>query len=298
MQLVWDADVPASRKMVLLSLADQANDNGECYPRIATIERRCSMGRRTVFQCLADLETEGFLTRTEMSGQRVLFRLDERLLRQLSLDVDGIEHNRVLAADSFKAAQARSTGAKSAPVQDLHQREIGTGAGDALTGAAAAPDRCGSGTGPVQDLHPYKATPIEPKGNPQEPSDPQGGAQAHDAAVGDSSELTPGRVVVALRRRHPSMRLNAMNPKLIAAVAAGTPLEHFVAMADLYPDKSAGYIVAAALSQFLEGSAPAPVSPPQARAGRRGGRQTGAALQQSNRSVAAEWLDQQHEERP
>lgn len=84
-----------------------------------------------------------------------------------------------------------------------------------------------------------------------------------------------------------------MNPKLVAAVAAGTPLAHFIAMADLYPDKSGGYIVAAALSQFLEGSAPSPDSPPTAKAGRRGGRQTGAALQQSNRSVAEEWLEQQ-----
>ncbi|TAA12446.1 helix-turn-helix domain-containing protein [Pseudoxanthomonas winnipegensis] len=284
MQLVWDADVPASRKMVLLSLADQANDNGECYPRVSTIERRCSMGRRTVFQCLSDLEAEGFLTRTEMSGQRVLFRLDERLLRQLSLDVDGIEHSRALA---------RSTGAKSAQVQDQHRCEGGTGAGDALTGAGAAPDRCGSGTGPVQDLHPYKATLIEPKGNPQEPSDPRGDARAPDDDAGQGGDLTPGRVVIALRRRHPSLRLNAMNPKLIAAVAAGTPLEHFIAMADLYPDKSGGYIVAAALSQFLEGSAPSPDSPPKAKAGGRGGRQTGAALQQSNRSVAEAWLEQQ-----
>ncbi|TAA42493.1 hypothetical protein [Pseudoxanthomonas winnipegensis] len=150
----------------------------------------------------------------------------------------------------------------------------------------------------MRNLHPYKATPTEPKRNPKEPSDPRGDAQARDDDAGSGGELTPGRVVVALRRRHPALRLNAMNPKLIAAVAAGTPLEHFVAMADLYRDKSAGYIVAAALSQFQEGSAPSPASPPQARAVRRGGRQTGAALQQSNRSVAAEWLDQQHEERP
>jgi Fe2+ or Zn2+ uptake regulation protein len=274
MQLVWDADVPQSRKLVLLSLADQANDAGECYPRISTIERRCSMGRRTVFQCLSDLESEGFLTRTEMSNQRVLFRIDERLLRQLTLDGCG-----------------SSTGAKSAPVQKQHQCENGTGAVETPTGADSAPDRCEISTRPVRDLHPYKATPIEPKGNPNRTPNPQGGAHALESADGEVEQLTAGQVVIALRRKHRHLRINAMNPQLIAAVSAGTPLSQFLAMAEAYPDMSAGYIIAAALSQFLQGDAPEP-GQPAPKPGRRGGKQTGEALRQSNRSVAAEWLEQ------
>jgi hypothetical protein len=271
MQLVWDADVPQSRKLVLLSLADQANDAGECYPSISTIERRCSMGRRTVFSALADLEEAGFLSREELSKQRVLFRIDATRLSQLSLTGCQI-----------------STSAKSAPVQNRHQCEIGTGAADAPTSAKSAPDQCQIGTGPVPNRHPYKATPIEPSGNPQEPSDDGDGAPRRKPAAGDAEPLTAGRVMSTLRQQNRAIRGTSMNPDLIAAVEAGTPLEYFQATAEGYPDKPVGYIAKAALSQYLAGLAPAPT----AKRGT-GGKPSPEALQQHNQSVAAEWLAEQ-----
>lgn len=52
------------KKLVLLSLADQANDrDGYCWPTYETIAKRCGMSRRTVINTVAELELEGFIRR-------------------------------------------------------------------------------------------------------------------------------------------------------------------------------------------------------------------------------------------
>lgn len=49
------------RKLVLVKLADQANDDGECWPSYQTIADACEMGRSTVKAHIAWLEEHGFL---------------------------------------------------------------------------------------------------------------------------------------------------------------------------------------------------------------------------------------------
>ena len=51
----------SSRKLVLLALADRANDDGECWLGMASLEAKCSMPRRTVIRALADLEAAGLI---------------------------------------------------------------------------------------------------------------------------------------------------------------------------------------------------------------------------------------------
>lgn len=70
---VWDLDLPPSEKIVLLALADQANDAGRnCWPSVPTIARRSSQGERTVRRALQSLEAKGLLSihhRTGTSSQ-------------------------------------------------------------------------------------------------------------------------------------------------------------------------------------------------------------------------------------
>lgn len=69
MSAVWDLDLPAGEKLVLLALADQANDAGvQCWPSVETIMKRCGQGERTVRRALADLEKKGHLTRKHRTG--------------------------------------------------------------------------------------------------------------------------------------------------------------------------------------------------------------------------------------
>lgn len=53
------------RKLVLIKLADNANDEGECFPSYQTIADACEMSRRSVITHIADLEAMGFLTKEE-----------------------------------------------------------------------------------------------------------------------------------------------------------------------------------------------------------------------------------------
>lgn len=52
-----------TQKAVLISLADQANDDGVCWPAIATIGKRCCMSARAVRTAMDHLEAVGILTR-------------------------------------------------------------------------------------------------------------------------------------------------------------------------------------------------------------------------------------------
>lgn len=59
---VFDVKVGSPiRKMVLLKLADQANDNGECYPSYETIANACELSRRSVITHIKWLEENGYL---------------------------------------------------------------------------------------------------------------------------------------------------------------------------------------------------------------------------------------------
>lgn len=63
MSLVWDSPAFAGNsKLVMLCLADYANDEGLCWPSIGSIERKCSVSRSTVKAQLKKLENEGFLS--------------------------------------------------------------------------------------------------------------------------------------------------------------------------------------------------------------------------------------------
>lgn len=64
--LAWKVNFPGKplKKLVLLSLADQANDRDDhCWPTYETIARRCGMSRRTAITTIAQLEREGFIRR-------------------------------------------------------------------------------------------------------------------------------------------------------------------------------------------------------------------------------------------
>lgn len=61
---VWDTKIgPATVRLVLLALADQANDEGVCWPFMATIASRAGCGLSTARKACAELEAQGLLRR-------------------------------------------------------------------------------------------------------------------------------------------------------------------------------------------------------------------------------------------
>lgn len=69
MTAVWQLDLAPSEKLVLLALADNANDQGYCWPSISTIAEKCSMHRATVMRSLSELEMLRCITRSSESGK-------------------------------------------------------------------------------------------------------------------------------------------------------------------------------------------------------------------------------------
>lgn len=69
MTAVWSLQLPDSEKLVLLALADCANDEGYCWPSMATLATKCSKSDRTVQASIKALVNAGHLTRNEIVGK-------------------------------------------------------------------------------------------------------------------------------------------------------------------------------------------------------------------------------------
>jgi hypothetical protein len=76
MTVTWEMPIPAGPKMVLLALCDNANDQGECYPSIQTIAKKCSMSERSVFSHIDYLERGFALKRENRKGRSSIYHLD------------------------------------------------------------------------------------------------------------------------------------------------------------------------------------------------------------------------------
>jgi DNA-binding transcriptional ArsR family regulator len=78
MTSAWKLPIPAGRKMVLLALCDNANDQGECYPSVSMLTEKCSMSERSIQGHISDLEKDGLLVRDLRSGRSTMYRLNPR----------------------------------------------------------------------------------------------------------------------------------------------------------------------------------------------------------------------------
>lgn len=60
----------STRKLVLLKLADNANDDGYCWPSYKHVADQCEISRRSAMRHIAELEKEGFITRQYRKGEK------------------------------------------------------------------------------------------------------------------------------------------------------------------------------------------------------------------------------------
>ena len=70
----------SARKLVLLKLADNANDNGECFPSFQYIADQCEMSKRSVMRHIQELEELGYVIKihrmNEYGQSSNLYRLN------------------------------------------------------------------------------------------------------------------------------------------------------------------------------------------------------------------------------
>lgn len=58
------------RKLVLLKLADNANDKGECFPSYQYIADQCEISRRSVINHIDDLCKQGLVKKVYRTGEK------------------------------------------------------------------------------------------------------------------------------------------------------------------------------------------------------------------------------------
>jgi hypothetical protein len=76
MSACWDIDnLSHTQKIVLLSLADQANDSGVCWPSMSSTSQRCGLNERSARRVIAELESMGHLSRSFHSGRPTYYRI-------------------------------------------------------------------------------------------------------------------------------------------------------------------------------------------------------------------------------
>jgi len=73
MALCWPLKMPPTPKSVLISLADNANDQGFCWPSISTICDRTCFSKRAVIDAIAWLEQQGILAADRTNGRHTTY---------------------------------------------------------------------------------------------------------------------------------------------------------------------------------------------------------------------------------
>lgn len=88
MSACWKLQMPPTAKAVLISLADNANDHGECWPSLTTIAERTCFGRTAVIEAIKWLESVGLVKADRTDRYRTFYVLtpanfkSEQLVRQ------------------------------------------------------------------------------------------------------------------------------------------------------------------------------------------------------------------------
>ena len=130
----WPLQMPPTAKAVLVSLADNANDHGECWPSIGKISERTCFSERAVQNAIQWLEAHGALSADRANGR----------------------HTRYMVTPASFAPPA-----SAAPPQEMHPRSSCTPAADSETPAAPAGDPRTSCGGPPQQMPSNRKEPSE-----------------------------------------------------------------------------------------------------------------------------------------
>lgn len=112
---VWRTDLPTTEKMVLLVIADHANDEGtQSYPSQATIAEKASISIRTVQRAVNTLWEQGYVRVFKHAGGSANCREDRRP-HLYQINIAKLRGDTVTARKDDGATLTTSTGRHSRP---------------------------------------------------------------------------------------------------------------------------------------------------------------------------------------
>lgn len=85
MSRVWETALPSTQKMVLLALADNANDQGRsCYPSVKLLSEKCTITPRAVQKNISILEAAGLIIRKIRVNVVSEYALNVKLIAEMA----------------------------------------------------------------------------------------------------------------------------------------------------------------------------------------------------------------------
>lgn len=194
---VWKvAPYKQSELLILLALADSANDEGVCWPSVGTLARRGRVKERQVQKALTRLEADGWLQRRERAGRSTIYTVT---IPSSNPSHRTLSEPEPVPQDAFEGAK-RPTG-RGAP-QD----------GGALEDGGGVSSRTGGGV--PQDTQNHKEPSDEP--SPSSPPHYPGGGMPKPAPL---EWYPPKEVVEQVKSTYPwatDVTLRAITMALIA----------------------------------------------------------------------------------
>lgn len=126
MSACWPLQMPPSPKAVLISLADNANDHGECWPSIAKICERTCLGKTAVIEAIKFLEATGLVLADRTNGRHSRYAIDLRALSQGALfGNEPVREANRSGKHTGPASAPNRSGRRTAPVRqaDTNRKE-------------------------------------------------------------------------------------------------------------------------------------------------------------------------------
>lgn len=180
MSSCWHLQMPPTAKSVLISLADNADDHGVCWPSISTIAKRTCFSQRAVQNAIQWLERNRLLIANRTNGRHTSYTLTpERYAPKTAADAL-IQHVR---------SSSKCLPAAGSPVNEMHL----TSAADA--GVPPQEKPC-----PLQEVPSNRKEPSkEPSGNHQKKSHHRNAVLGPDDLVADGVDKQHARDWMTLR---------------------------------------------------------------------------------------------------
>lgn len=121
MALCWPLQLPPTAKAVLISMADFANEAGECWPSVSTIAERTCLVSRSVIRAIKELEAFGVVRAARSNGRHTSY---------------------LITPDQY-----------AKPVTESHQCHTDTSDAESATSDTESPDPCHKVTAPLTQSH-------------------------------------------------------------------------------------------------------------------------------------------------
>lgn len=117
-EVLHDRTLTIHEKMVMICLAQHADENGQCFPSVRTIATLCSISRPTAIKALRSLEQKGWIVSEKQNGKVARYALNQSttLTGQRDLPVNQIDHQPVNHVDHRSTT---FTGQPDLPVNDV-----------------------------------------------------------------------------------------------------------------------------------------------------------------------------------